>query len=105
MDPIELNGIRPFREINLDPERSQIDPKPAGASGESFADMLTRAVGSVDQTMKESDQNVQDFIAGNTDNVHDVMISMQRAQLSFQMMVEIRNKAIEAYHEISRMQI
>lgn len=105
MDPIELNGIRPFREINLDPERPQAGPKPAGESGESFADMLTRAVGSVDETMKESDQNVQDFIAGNTDNVHDVMISMQRAQLSFQMMVEMRNKAIEAYHEISRMQI
>lgn len=72
---------------------------------DSFADMLNRAVGSVDQTMKESDQQIQDFIAGKTDNVHDVMISMQRAQLSFQMMVEIRNKAIEAYHEISRMQI
>lgn len=75
------------------------------SSGESFADMLGKAVGSVDQTMKESDRQIEDFIAGKTDNVHDVMISMQRAQLSFQMMVEIRNKAIEAYHEISRMQI
>lgn len=102
MDPIELNSIRPFQEVKLSPERSEMGSRP---SGESFADMLTRAVGNVDQTMKESDQNVQDFIAGKTDNVHDVMISMQRAQLSFQMMVEMRNKAIEAYHEISRMQI
>ncbi len=75
------------------------------SSGESFSDLLARAVGSVDQSMKNSDQMIEDFIAGKTDNVHDVMISMQRAQLSFQMMVEIRNKAIEAYHEISRMQI
>lgn len=75
------------------------------STGESFSDMLTRAVGSVDHAMKESDRQIEDFIAGKTDNVHDVMISMQRAQLSFQMMVEIRNKAIEAYHEISRMQI
>ncbi|MFO7845616.1 MAG: flagellar hook-basal body complex protein FliE [Balneolaceae bacterium] len=104
MDPIELNGIRPFQEINTSPERSELSPRTSG-SGESFADMLTRAVGSVDETMKESDQNVQSFIAGETDNVHDVMISMQRAQLSFQMMVEMRNKAIEAYHEISRMSI
>ena len=102
MDPIELNGIRPFREIDLSPERGSLKPAP---SGESFADMLTRAVSNVDGAMKESDQNVQDFVAGKTDNVHDVMISMQRAQLSFQMMVEVRNKAIEAYHEISRMQI
>jgi len=102
MDPIELNGIRPFREIDLSPERGSLKP---AQSGESFADMLTRAVSNVDGAMKESDQNVQDFVAGKTDNVHDVMISMQRAQLSFQMMVEVRNKAIEAYHEISRMQI
>lgn len=104
MDPIELNGIRPFREVDFSQERPG-QTREAGSSGESFADMLTRAVGSVDETMKESDQNVQDFIAGKTDNVHDVMISMQRAQLSFQMMVEMRNKAVEAYHEISRMQI
>lgn len=74
-------------------------------TGESFAELLGKAVGSVDNAMKESDQQIENFIAGKTDNVHDVMISMQRAQLSFQMMVEIRNKAIEAYHEISRMQI
>jgi len=67
--------------------------------------MLTNAVGGVDQTMKESEQAIQSFIAGETDNVHDVMISMQKAQLSFQMMVEVRNKAIETYNEISRMQI
>lgn len=75
------------------------------STGESFAELLGKAVGGVDQAMKESGQQIEDFVAGNTDNVHDVMISMQRAQLSFQMMVEIRNKAIEAYHEISRMQI
>ena len=75
------------------------------STGESFGEMLSRAVGSVDNAMKESDQQIENFIAGKTDNVHDVMISMQRAKLSFQMMVEIRNKAIEAYHEISRMQI
>jgi flagellar hook-basal body complex protein FliE len=102
MDPIQLNGIRPLQESNISPERSL---KGSSPSGESFADMLTNAVGGVDQTMKASEQNIQSFIAGETDNVHDVMISMQRAQLSFQMMVEVRNKAIETYNEISRMQI
>ena len=102
MDPIELNGIRPLQESNISPERPI---KEATPSGESFSDMLTNAVGGVDETMKESEQAIQNFIAGETDNVHDVMISMQKAQLSFQMMVEVRNKAIETYNEISRMQI
>ncbi|MTI86491.1 MAG: flagellar hook-basal body complex protein FliE [Balneolaceae bacterium] len=72
---------------------------------ESFADMLTKAIDGVDQSMKSSEQNMQDYVSGKTDNVHDVMISMQKAQLSFQMMIEVRNKAIETYNEISRMQI
>ena len=104
MDPIELNGIRPMQvqESPISPERA---PSEVSPSGDSFADMLTQAVSGVDESMKASEQAVQSFIAGETDNVHDVMISMQKAQLSFQMMVEVRNKAIETYNEISRMQI
>ncbi len=97
MDPIQLNGIRPLQETLSWTQKAP--------SGDSFSDMLTKAVGGVDETMKDSEQKIQSFIAGETENVHDVMISMQRAQLSFQMMVEVRNKAIETYNEISRMQI
>ena len=74
-------------------------------TGESFGRFLSQAIGSVDQNMKVADTNVQDFIAGKNENVHEVMISMQRAQLSFQLLVEVRNKAIETYQEINRMQI
>jgi flagellar hook-basal body complex protein FliE len=74
-------------------------------TGESFGRFLSQAIGSVDQNMKIADTNVQDFIAGKNENVHEVMISMQRAQLSFQLLVEVRNKAIETYQEINRMQI
>lgn len=99
--PIELKGIKPFEmETGLRrPEARTAD------TGDSFGNMLTRAVSSVDQTMKTSEQGIQDFVAGKTENVHEVMINMQRAQLSFQLMVEMRNKAIETYQEISRMQI
>jgi len=102
-DPVELNLQRPV-ELNFSERGGGVSSEAAG-SGVSFADMLSRAVNSVDASMKASEQGVQDFIAGETDNIHDVMISMQRAQISFQMMVEVRNKAIEAYHELSRMQI
>ncbi|MDG5766752.1 flagellar hook-basal body complex protein FliE [Balneolales bacterium ANBcel1] len=102
INPIELRGLQQAGEVRSGLQRPELrtpDTK------DSFADMLTRAVGSVDQTMKTSEQSIQDFAAGRTENVHEVMINMQRAQLSFQMMVEVRNKAIETYQEISRMQI
>lgn len=100
--PADVTGLSRPQQIEDSPFRSG---NRIQSSGESFSDMLVRAIQSVDDTMKVSDQNVQDFITGETEDVHNVMISMQRAQLSFQLMVEIRNKAIETYQEISRMQI
>ncbi|KPP96468.1 MAG: flagellar hook-basal body complex protein FliE [Bacteroidetes bacterium HLUCCA01] len=94
--PRELDGIR-----NMGP----MAPRVSGMGGPSFGSLLSSAIKSVDESMKTADQSGQDFLAGKTDNVHDVMINMQRAQLSFQMLVEIRNKAVEAYQELSRMQI
>ncbi len=103
-DPVELNLQRP---LELDFGRQRAERSAGVASGEeiSFSEMLSRAVERVDQTMKASDQSIEAFIAGETDSVHEVMISMQRAQVSFQLMVEIRNKAIETWYELSRMQI
>lgn len=103
MDPIQIGSIvREAGNMEISPNRQEIAD---GEGTQSFADVLSNAINSVDETMKSSDQKVQQFIAGESNNVHDVMISMKRAQLSFEMMVEIRNKAIETYQEISRMQI
>lgn len=100
---IEAAGlVRQLNDTELSPQRREIQEK---GGEQSFADVLSNAINDVDETMKDSNQKVRDFIAGDTNNVHDVMISMQRAQLSFEMMVEVRNKAIEAYQEVSRMQI
>lgn len=101
-DPIQLQGLNIPRDVELNPRNFDVK---VDEDTESFTEMLTKAINGVDETMKSSEQNMQDFVAGKTDNVHDVMISMQRSQLSFQMMVEVRNKAIEAYGELSRMQI
>lgn len=79
--------------------------KPASAGESSFADMITEAIESVDESQKTADQNVENIVTGKSDNIHEVMISMKKAQLSFQMMVEMRNKLVETYQELSRMQI
>lgn len=73
--------------------------------GDTFANMIKKAVSSVDEAHKTSEKKVDDLVSGKTEDIHDVMISMQKASLSFQLMVEIRNKAIETYQELSRMPI
>lgn len=90
----DIEQVSTEREIGIEKDPQQ-----------SFSDVLSDAINGVDQTMKTSNEKVQNFVAGKTNNVHDVMISMQRAQLSFDLMVEVRNKVVETYQEVSRMQI
>ncbi len=52
-----------------------------------------------------SRQITEDFIVGKTDNIHEVMIAAEKANVALQFTVELRNKAIEAYKEIMRLQI
>lgn len=82
--------------------------KPAGAtadSGKSFADTLKDAVQGVNQLQKESDVGMQNLATGKTDNVADVMIAAEKADIALRVMVQVRNKVIDAYNEVMRMQV
>ena len=100
--PIQNQGANQGAGVEGNPQFYNIQ---TGNIGSSFADFLGDAIQSVDSSMKTSEAKVQDYVSGKTDNMHDVMISMQQSQLSFQMMVEVRNKLIETYQELSRMSI
>ncbi len=76
-----------------------------GEPKETFGDMIKKAINSVDGASKDADQKVADIVSGKSDNVADAMIAMRKAELSFQLMVQVRNKAIETYKELSRMQM
>ncbi len=95
----------------LNPNQSEVFLKPRKIINEvesekkTFAEFVTDAVNSVDQAHKTAEQKTEDFIMGKAENVHDVMIAMERAKVSFDMMVQIRNRVVETYQEISRMPI
>lgn len=72
---------------------------------QTFAQMIEKAVNTVDDAQKDAAQKVQDVVSGKSENIHEVMIAGQKASLSFQLMTEIRNRMIETYQELSRMQI
>ena len=75
------------------------------ATGEiSFSDMFDQAVFHVDQLQAEANQKVGAMLGGDSGDVHDAMIAVQKADLSFQLMMQVRNKVIQAYQEVERMQ-
>src|SRR5579875_3485449 len=78
---------------------------PAGSGAGGFARLLTQFLGDAGNQQAQAEQAVNNVAAGRADNVHNVMLSMAKADLSFHLVLEIRNRLSEAYQEIMRMQI
>jgi flagellar hook-basal body complex protein FliE len=74
-------------------------------SSTSFANVLKGYLDHVDATVKQSSDLAVKAAAGEIDNVHDVMIASQKAKLALELTVTVRDKAVEAYQEMMRMQI
>lgn len=79
--------------------------KSEAADAPSFGEMLKAAVQNVNSLDKESDVQTAMLIAGQTSDLHQVMIAAEKASIATQMAVQVRNKAMEAYSEIMRMQV
>ena len=70
-----------------------------------FASWLQKSLAESNQQLMDADQQVTRLALGETDNLHQVMITLEQAKLSFQLMVQVRNKLLEAYQDVLRMQI
>ncbi len=103
MDPIRIDGVL-AGAAGL-PAGEAAGAGAAKPSGRNFADMLENLVKEADDLQKTSDRTVQDFASGQVEDVHEVMFAMTKADLSFRLMLEVRNKLVEAYQEVMRTQM
>jgi flagellar hook-basal body complex protein FliE len=71
----------------------------------SFSNMLQGYLDNVDSTVKQADDLSTKVATGQIDNVHDAVIASQKAKLALELTVTLRDKAVEAYQDIMRMQI
>ena len=76
------------------------------ADGTDFASVLQNSIAQVNQTQQQAEGMAANFAAGDGNaNLHEVMISLQKANVSFQEMVQVRNKLVTAYHDVMNMQV
>ena len=73
--------------------------------GPSFMDHLKDNIQDVNHTQVKADRMSMELSTGRTNNIHETMLATSQAELSFNLMVQIRNKALEAYNEIMRMPV
>ena len=93
----------PIVPVSSLPPSVPVSPAARPAPG-GFAESLGQLVESADQTSKEANAKVGDMLNGKGD-VHDAMIALQRAELSLQLTVQVRNKVVQAYQEIMKMPV
>ncbi|RNF38758.1 flagellar hook-basal body complex protein FliE [Planococcus salinus] len=89
----------PFLQDQFIP-KAQADKKVEG-----FSEMLKQQLENVNQSQKASDVLTNQLAAGEAKDIHEVMITSQKASLSLQLTTQVRNKVVEAYQEIMRMQV
>jgi len=99
MNDLQIKRISTLPGEKMDSERAE-----AQNILTDFQKILKRSIEEVDGLSKEANLSVQEMIAGRMD-VHQAMVAMEQANISFRLMVQVRNKMMAAYEEIMRMQI
>lgn len=91
------------------PIRPPVAPTPpagvTSGSGAAFGDVFSQAVGRVSAAQQEAKISVESFLNGETEDLHKVALSAQRASIEFDLFLQVRNKVISAYQEVMRSQI
>jgi len=97
------SAISSLRILPADTGVSSLQPA-TDWSQPGFRDILHSAIDDIQQLEGQAETKVAGVIDGNGADVHSAMIAVEKADLSFQLMMQVRNKIVSAYQEISRMQ-
>ena len=87
-------------------EKPMLTPDaPNGVQGKSFVDTLKEAVAATNELQKDSDVKMQELATGKTNDIPTVMMAAEKADISLRLMTQVRNKIIDAYQDIMKMQV
>jgi flagellar hook-basal body complex protein FliE len=71
----------------------------------SFGNMVTQGLSQVNQQLLVSETDLQTLATGDVQNLHQIMIRLEESRLSFQLLLQVRNRLLESYQDIMKMQI
>jgi flagellar hook-basal body complex protein FliE len=98
VDPISIVGAAA-------PPAAALPPLAPPASAAGFGDWFASELGAVNTSLVKAEQGVQRLAVGEATSLHDVMIHLEEAKLSFQLLAQVRNRLLDAYQEVMRMQV
>ena len=96
--PVGVGGPVPVGET-----AGLVQTQPAGKT--SFVDVVEKLLSEVNTGQLQADHAIHEIATGKADNLHDVMLAVAKADLTFRTILEVRNRLTEAYQEVMRMQV
>ncbi len=100
---MKVSGLTQINNIAFDLKDTSTNK--ISKSTESFSDFLKDSLAKVSSLEKESEEHTLKLVTGESENIHEAMIAAQKADIALQFTMQIRNKVLDAYNEIMRMQI
>jgi len=91
--------LKPIDDKGIEQDRRK------GGIGDSFDELLKKSLDEVNRLQNRADESIKDIAAGKMENIQDAVMAIEKADVSLKLLTEIRNKAIEAYKEVMRMQV
>jgi flagellar hook-basal body complex protein FliE len=99
-------AIAPIPPLSPAQSLTQLDPlKPSASGAGDFGKLVNNVIQDVSQSQNQASDAVAQLAAGKTDNVHQVMIALGKAEVSFNYMLEVRNRVLDAYKQVMQMPI
>ena len=105
MDDMTIKSVGLSSVGGLTEAFSGVSPAEGQHAGGGFLGSLKEAIAQVNEVQLDASQAVDKFVSGESDNVHQMMMALQKADVSFQLMMQVRNKLVAAYEDIQRMQM
>ncbi|HEY4361254.1 MAG TPA: flagellar hook-basal body complex protein FliE [Bryobacteraceae bacterium] len=101
---LKISGL-PIQPPAVTQAPSLDDTATDASSGASFKDVLSSTISGLEQARGEANQGIDNFLTGEGSDLHSVVLASQRAELEFDLFLQVRNKVVNAYQEVMRMQM
>jgi len=101
VDPVSIGPVQPA-DSNSEPEPAQAADQ---VKGSSFQDILERSIEGVNELQHDAQEKIKGLYTGEIKDLHQVMLAIEDADMAFRLTMEMRNKILEAYQELMRMQV
>lgn len=98
----EMKGVE---DLNWVEELDGLNPTPESKGYSTFGDFLANSLNEVNSLQNKANESIQKLVTGENKNIHETMLQVEKAEIAFKSMNQIRQKVVDAYREVMKIQV